>query len=152
MPQFDVTVPHLQSQQDAQQRLESFSTKVKEHYAEMVKDVDQQWEDNVLHFGFKTMGVQIKGDLTVNEKDIRVGVDVYQDQPAQKHCEWSTRLAEIPGAALTHHCGASTDQAQSAVAEEVVEIVRALIETGTPRHIVNASALAESNAHPAANR
>ncbi|MFK7883771.1 MAG: NAD(P)-dependent oxidoreductase [Phycisphaerales bacterium] len=86
-----------------------------------------------------------------NEKDIRVGVDVYQDQPAQKHCEWSTRLAEIPGAALTHHCGASTDQAQSAVAEEVVEIVKSIIETGTPRHIVNASALAGASGQPAAN-
>lgn len=72
-----------------------------------------------------------------NEKDIRVGVDVYQDQPSQKSTAWTPRLAEIPGAALTHHCGASTDQAQVAVGEEVVRIVAAFAETGTPLHIVN---------------
>lgn len=75
------------------------------------------------------------------EKDIRVGVDVYRGQPTEKQATWSTPLAAIPGAALTHHCGASTDQAQTAVAEEVVRIVKALIERGEPMHIVNAEHL-----------
>lgn len=76
-----------------------------------------------------------------NEKDIRVGVDVYHGQPSEKAAAWTTRLADIPGAALTHHCGASTDQAQLAVAEEVVRIVGSIIETGTPLHIVNGASL-----------
>lgn len=76
MPQFDVTVPHGQSKDDAHERLKSFSEKVKEHYADMVKDVEQQWEGDTLHFGFKTMGVGIKGDLVVNENDVRVRGDL----------------------------------------------------------------------------
>lgn len=87
-----------------------------------------------------------------NEKGIRVGVDVYQDQPSEKSAPWSTRLAEIPGASLTHHCGASTDQAQAAVAEEVTRIVEALIETGTPLHIVNSEHLTARTGRPAASR
>jgi D-3-phosphoglycerate dehydrogenase len=87
-----------------------------------------------------------------NGKDIRVGVDVYQDQPSAKAVAWSTKIAEIPGAALTHHCGASTDQAQAAVAEEVVRVVGALIETGTPLHIVNGASLTGRAGQPAGSR
>lgn len=87
-----------------------------------------------------------------NEKDIRVGVDVYQNQPAEKKTPWTTPLTQIPGAALTHHCGASTDQAQAAVAEEVVRIVRSLHETGTPLHIVNGQHLTDPAKHAAGSR
>lgn len=87
-----------------------------------------------------------------NAKGIRVGVDVYQGQPSFKQGDWSTPLAGIPSAALTHHCGASTDQAQAAVAEEVVRIVRALIETGTPLHIVNGEHLAGGAGRAAGSR
>jgi D-3-phosphoglycerate dehydrogenase len=87
-----------------------------------------------------------------NEKDIRVGVDVYQNQPSEKKAAWSTPLTGIPGAALTHHCGASTDQAQAAVAEEVVRIVQSLIETGSPLHIVNGQHLTGRAGHAAGSR
>lgn len=87
-----------------------------------------------------------------NTKDIRVGVDVYQNQPAEKKAAWTTPLTQIPGAALTHHCGASTDQAQAAVAEEVVRIVQTLHETGTPLHIVNSQHLTGRTGQPTGSR
>ena len=37
----------------------------------------------------------------------------------------------------THHIGASTDQAQEAIAEETVRIVRLFKETGRPANVVN---------------
>lgn len=86
------------------------------------------------------------------QKGIRVGVDVYHDQPGFKSGDWTTRLVEIPGAALTHHCGASTDQAQVSVAEEVVRVVEALARTGTPLHIVNAEHLSGRAGQPAGAR
>ncbi|TWT77353.1 putative polyhydroxyalkanoic acid system protein [Posidoniimonas polymericola] len=76
MPQFEVSVPHGQSKQDAHERLKNFSEKVREHYSEMVKEVEQNWEGDTLHFGFKTMGVGIKGNLTVNDNDIHVRGDL----------------------------------------------------------------------------
>ncbi len=77
----------------------------------------------------------------VKTKGIRVGLDVYQDQPSSKDTDWSPELAKLPGVSLTHHIGASTDQAQVAVAQEMVRIVEAYQETGTPKHIVNGEQL-----------
>ncbi len=47
-------------------------------------------------------------------------------------------LIKIPGVYGTHHCGASTDQAQAAVAEEAVRIVRVFKDTGGFENRVNA--------------
>ena len=80
----------------------------------------------------------------VKTKGIRVGLDVYQNQPSSKDIDWCPELASLPGVSLTHHVGASTDQAQVAVAQEMVRIVEAYKETGTPKHIVNKAQLSES--------
>lgn len=80
----------------------------------------------------------------VKTKGIRVGLDVYQNQPASKDVDWCPELASLPGVSLTHHVGASTDQAQVAVAQEMVRIVEAYKETGTPKHIVNKDLLNDS--------
>ncbi|MCA9303357.1 MAG: hypothetical protein KC996_04480 [Phycisphaerales bacterium] len=76
-------------------------------------------------------------------KGIRAGLDVYEDQPSGKDTEWKPAIADIPGISLTHHVGASTDQAQIAVVEEVVRIVEIYSKTGTPLHVVNAQYLAD---------
>lgn len=73
----------------------------------------------------------------IRDKGIRAGLDVYQNQPSEKDTAWKPEIASIDGVSLTHHVGASTDQAQLAVAEEVVRIVGAFIESGEPLHIVN---------------
>lgn len=77
----------------------------------------------------------------IGSKGIRAGLDVYQDQPSSKNTQWSPEVAKLPGVSLTHHVGASTDQAQLAVAQEMVRIVEAYQSTGTPPHIVNQSEL-----------
>jgi len=77
----------------------------------------------------------------VKEKGIRVGLDVYQNQPSSKDCEWGCAVAELPGVSLTHHCGASTDQAQEAVALEVIRIVGTVIDEGRTLHVVNKKSL-----------
>ena len=46
-------------------------------------------------------------------------------------------LAQLPGVYGTHHIGASTDQAQEAIAAETVRIVRAFAETGRVPNVVN---------------
>jgi D-3-phosphoglycerate dehydrogenase len=68
---------------------------------------------------------------------IRAGIDVYLNQPAEKDCAWSPAVAGAAGVCCTHHCGASTDQAQLAVAEEVVRMVRVYKGDGTIVHCVN---------------
>jgi D-3-phosphoglycerate dehydrogenase len=73
----------------------------------------------------------------VRSKGIRAGLDVYQNQPATPEADWACELASLPGVTCTHHCGASTDQAQEAVAQETVRIVHVFQDTGRLENLVN---------------
>ncbi|MCP5029270.1 MAG: hydroxyacid dehydrogenase [Actinomycetia bacterium] len=61
----------------------------------------------------------------IDERGLRVGLDVYPDEPSGGSAEWTSELACHPSVVGTHHIGASTDQAQAAIAAGVVEIVDA---------------------------
>lgn len=63
----------------------------------------------------------------IEERGLRVGLDVYPDEPASGTAEWSSKLAQHPNVVGTHHIGASTEQAQRAVADGVVEIIEAFV-------------------------
>ncbi len=69
-------------------------------------------------------------------RSLRAGLDVYPDEPGQAACEFDSRLAKHPSVYGTHHIGASTEQAQNAVAEGVLEIVREF-QNGTALNRVN---------------
>ena len=73
----------------------------------------------------------------VAEKGIRAGLDVFEAEPAGATAEWQSAVAQLPGVYGTHHVGASTDQAQVAIAEEVVRIVEAFQATGDVPNVVN---------------
>lgn len=72
----------------------------------------------------------------LNDNSLRAGLDVYPDEPAQAVCEFESELARHPNVYGTHHIGASTEQAQNAVADGVLEIVEAF-ENGTALNRVN---------------
>lgn len=80
-------------------------------------------------------------------KPLRLGLDVYDKQPSASGVEFVTNVVGITGSAFTHHCGASTDQAQRAVADETVRIVRVFLETGRLENSVNAADLPEVRTH-----
>jgi D-3-phosphoglycerate dehydrogenase len=63
--------------------------------------------------------------------------DVYEIEPAATDTTFKDPIAKVPHAYGTHHVGASTDQAQQAVAEETVRIVKTFAETGEFLHCVN---------------
>ncbi|MDP6931789.1 MAG: 3-phosphoglycerate dehydrogenase [Myxococcota bacterium] len=67
--------------------------------------------------------------LAVRDRGLRAGLDVYCNEPPTDG-EWQSPLAELPGVYGTHHIGASTDQAQDAVAEEVVRIISTFLQEG----------------------
>jgi D-3-phosphoglycerate dehydrogenase len=67
---------------------------------------------------------------------VRAGLDVWVDEPGSGTASWESRLAQHPAVVGTHHIGASTEQAQLATAEGVVEIVDAFTE-GRARNCVN---------------
>ena len=72
----------------------------------------------------------------IKSKKLRVGVDVFENEPAGGEGEFADRdLAGLLTA--TPHIGASTDQASEAIADEVVRIVKSFQETGVPLNTVN---------------
>lgn len=73
----------------------------------------------------------------IKSKGLRVGADVFAGEPGGGTAEWKSPLADLPGVYGTHHIGASTDQAQNAVAEEVVRVVRVFKESGRCENRVN---------------
>lgn len=68
---------------------------------------------------------------------IKVGSDVFAGEPEDKAGAFTSKLGSLPGVYGTHHIGASTEQAQDAVAEEVVKIVDEYTHRGTVRNWVN---------------
>ena len=73
----------------------------------------------------------------VRSKGIRVGLDVFASEPAGPTGEFRDELLTLPNVYGTHHIGASTDQAQEAIAAETVRIVRSYTETGKVPNVVN---------------
>jgi len=82
----------------------------------------------------------------MDEKGIRAGLDVYADEPGAGEGEFTSALARHPNVYGTHHIGASTDQAQDAVAEGVLEIIAAFADDGKALHCVNAPLKAAAEA------
>ena len=72
----------------------------------------------------------------LDEGRVRAGLDVYADEPGSGSSDWTSAVAQHPAVVGTHHIGASTRQAQQAIADGVVEIVDAFA-TGGSRHCVN---------------
>ena len=76
-------------------------------------------------------------EAVVREKGIRVGLDVYAAEPSGATGAFADPLIGLPNVYGTHHIGASTDQAQEAIAAETVRIIRSYLETGKVPNVVN---------------
>jgi D-3-phosphoglycerate dehydrogenase / 2-oxoglutarate reductase len=71
------------------------------------------------------------------EKGIRAGLDVFANEPTSATGAFNDDIAKEPNVYGTHHIGASTDQAQEAIAAETVRIVQTFKETGKVPNVVN---------------
>jgi D-3-phosphoglycerate dehydrogenase len=68
---------------------------------------------------------------------IRIGADVFSGEPEDKTSPFTNKLASLPNVYGTHHIGASTEQAQNAIADETVAIIKQYVERGTVKNWVN---------------
>jgi D-3-phosphoglycerate dehydrogenase len=73
----------------------------------------------------------------VSERGLRAGLDVFAGEPSGGSGAVDDPIFQLPGVIGTHHIGASTDQAQEAIAAETVRIVREYRETGRTPNVVN---------------
>lgn len=80
---------------------------------------------------------QVALSNAIKHKGIRAGLDVFALEPAGATGEFTDPIASLAGVYGTHHIGASTDQAQEAIAAETVAIVSTFKETGKVPNVVN---------------
>ncbi len=73
----------------------------------------------------------------LDEKDIRAGIDVMEGEPSSKRAEVEHPLADHPNLYMTHHIGASTQQALDATAMEAARVIRTFDEEGDVPNCVN---------------
>lgn len=76
----------------------------------------------------------------IRTKGLRAGLDVFEGEPGAAVAELDSEVAREPGVYGTHHVGASTDQAQLAIALEAARIVERFRDTGEVLHCVNRAA------------
>ena len=80
----------------------------------------------------------------IKEKNLRVAVDVFKGEPEGKSGEVKSKLQDNPNIYVTHHIGASTEQAQDAVAEETVRIINHYVHSGVIDHWVNRAKITDA--------
>jgi D-3-phosphoglycerate dehydrogenase len=91
--------------------------------------------------------VIVEDDLleAIKEKNIRYACDVFKGEPEGKAGEVSSKLMNNPNIYVTHHIGASTEQAQDAVAEETINIIKKFVHSGVIEHWVNRAKIIDAN-------
>jgi len=70
-------------------------------------------------------------------KKIRAGLDVFDPEPAEGAGDFADPILDFPNLYGTHHIGASTEQAQEAIAEEAIRIIETFVRTGVVLNCVN---------------
>jgi D-3-phosphoglycerate dehydrogenase len=73
----------------------------------------------------------------VRDRGIRAGLDVFAGEPSRGVGTVGDPIFQLDGVIGTHHIGASTEQAQEAIAEETVRIIRESFRTGRVPNVVN---------------
>jgi D-3-phosphoglycerate dehydrogenase len=73
----------------------------------------------------------------VKARGIRAALDVFPDEPSGGTAAFSSAIAALPNVYGTHHIGASTEQAQEAIAAEAVRVIRTYKESGKVPNVVN---------------
>ncbi|MGD8374934.1 MAG: 3-phosphoglycerate dehydrogenase family protein [Acidobacteriota bacterium] len=70
-------------------------------------------------------------------RGIRAGLDVYAQEPGAGDDTFEPPIGRSPNLYGTHHIGASTEQAQQAIADETVRILETYLRTGEVLNCVN---------------
>ena len=72
----------------------------------------------------------------VRERSIKAGLDVFEGEPPSGTGSIDNPLFALDGVIGTHHIGGQTSEAQRAIADETVRIIREYRATGTPPNLV----------------
>lgn len=82
----------------------------------------------------------------IAQKGLRVALDVFEQEPDKAEGPFAEDIVKLKGVYGTHHVGASTEQAQSAIADETLRIVAAFVQSGEVPNCVNVLAASRTPA------
>lgn len=68
---------------------------------------------------------------------VRAGLDVFDPEPSEGTADFNDPILGLPNLCGTHHIGASTEQAQGAIADEAIRIIETFLKTGAVLNCVN---------------
>ncbi len=73
------------------------------------------------------------------QKQLRIGLDVLPEEPASRSSDYTHPILKCGIVCATPHVGASTDEAQRAIANETVHVLRSFLTKGEVPNVVNIS-------------
>jgi D-3-phosphoglycerate dehydrogenase len=68
---------------------------------------------------------------------LRAGLDVFDPEPVESTADFNDPILDLPNLCATHHIGASTEQAQAAIADEAIRMIETFVRTGVVLNCVN---------------
>ena len=74
---------------------------------------------------------------TLQGGKLRAGLDVFDPEPAEATADFNDPILDLANLWGTHHIGASTEQAQEAIAEEAIRIIQTFVKSGIVLNCVN---------------
>ncbi|MBK7630731.1 MAG: phosphoglycerate dehydrogenase [Ignavibacteriales bacterium] len=111
------------------------------------KQMFEYMKDGAYLINTSRQDVVVEDDLleAIKEKNIRYACDVFKGEPEGKSGEVLSKLQNNPNVYVTHHIGASTEQAQDAVAEETINIIKKFVHSGVIEHWVNRAKITDAH-------
>jgi D-3-phosphoglycerate dehydrogenase len=91
----------------------------------------------LVHVGHPGAVDEIALATAIEQRHLRVALDVFRSEPAGDSGRFRCHLCDLPGVIGTQHIGALTEQARRATADEVVRIVQAFVVSGEALNCLN---------------
>ncbi len=70
MSSFQMIVGHTLGKEEACRRLQQKLAAVRQAYGQHVSQLNEAWEDHVLRFSFRTVGMNVSGTITVDDSQV----------------------------------------------------------------------------------
>lgn len=76
MPKLQMQIPHTLAPEEARSRLQRYAEAMHARHGDKANDVEQRWDGDALHFGFKAVGMKITGRITVVDDHLAVDAEL----------------------------------------------------------------------------
>ena len=76
MPKLKLGVPHTLGQEEATRRLKARFGELKNRFGGQISDLEEAWDGDLMTFGFKAMGMAIRGVVASESSEVNVKADL----------------------------------------------------------------------------